>query len=389
MAGFGAGVPCRPTSLDINRRKMPVLSRVRATVVAILLVVAIGALPGLVPEAHAAERDVTVATYDIEPFVITEGTVKYGFTIDLLDEIAKRTGWRYTYIDSGNVAGVLAAVKEGRADFGAGNISITADRERDFDFTQPIIAAGLQMVVPASSTERVEQGLIDFLNLLFSPTMLVWLLAALALTVLPAHIIWLLELGNEESMVDRSYFPGIFQALGWGLGMLAAAPFDPPLRWPIRVVTVIWTFVSIIFVAYYTAILTTNLTVATISSQINAPTDLIGKEVCTVADTTSTTYLDRIGVAFSGADDIADCYTGLEKGDFQAVVYDAPVLDYYITHGGAGVAAIAGPIFKDEDYGLVFPSGSQLREDADSALLSMQEDGQYELIKKKWFGSPE
>ena len=84
-------MPCRPTSLDINRRKMPVLSRVRATVVAILLVVAIGALPGLVPEAHAAERDVTVATYDIEPFVITEGTVKYGFTIDLLDEIAKRT----------------------------------------------------------------------------------------------------------------------------------------------------------------------------------------------------------------------------------------------------------------------------------------------------------
>ena len=71
------------------------------------------------------------------------------------------------------------------------------------------------------------------------------------------------------------------------------------------------------------------------------------------------------------------------------VVYDSPVLDYYITHGGAGVAAIAGPIFKDEDYGLVFPSGSQLREDADSALLSMQEDGQYELIKKKWFGSPE
>jgi ABC-type amino acid transport substrate-binding protein len=46
-------------------------------------------------------------------------------------------------------------------------------------------------------------------------------------------------------------------------------------------------------------------------------------------------------------------------------------------------------VFKDEDYGLVFPAGSQLREAADSALLSMQEDGQYELLKKKWFGGPQ
>jgi polar amino acid transport system substrate-binding protein len=171
--------------------------------------------------------------------------------------------------------------------------------------------------------------------------------------------------------------------------MLAAAPFDPPLRWPIRVVTIIWTFVSIIFVAYYTAILTTNFTVSTITSQISTPADLIGKKVCTVADTTSSAYLNKLGAPFTGAAQIEDCYDGLGKGDFQAVVYDAPVLQYYLTHGGAGVAVPAGAVFKDEDYGLVFPAGSQLREAADSALLSMQEDGQYELLKKKWFGGPQ
>jgi polar amino acid transport system substrate-binding protein len=372
-----------------NRRKIPVVLRIRAAIVAVLLVAAIGGLPGLVPGAHAAERAVTVATYDVEPFVITEGNVKYGFTIDLLDEIAKRAGWRYTYVDSGNVPGLLRAVQEGRADLGASNISITAERERTFDFSQPIIAAGLQTIVPASSAQRAEPGLVDFLKVLFSKTMLVWLLAALALTVLPAHTIWVLERGNAESMVDRSYFPGIFQAFGWGLGMLAAAPFDPPLRWPIRVVTIIWTFVSIIFVAYYTAILTTNFTVSTITSQISTPADLIGKKVCTVADTTSSAYLNKLGAPFTGAAQIEDCYDGLGKGDFQAVVYDAPVLQYYLTHGGAGVAVPAGAVFKDEDYGLVFPAGSQLREAADSALLSMQEDGQYELLKKKWFGGPQ
>ncbi|MFM9034406.1 MAG: transporter substrate-binding domain-containing protein [Mycobacterium sp.] len=362
------------------------LSRLRAVAVAVLLVAAIAGLPGLVPRAGAESRAVTVATYNLEPFVITEGTVKYGFTIDLLDEIAKRTGWRYTYLDGGNVAGLLAAVREGRADLAACNISITAEREKIFDFTQPIIAAGLQIVVPAASTERVQPGLRDFIKLLFSHTMLVWLLAALALTVLPAHIIWLMERGDPGSMVSTPYFPGIFQAFGWGLGMLAAAPFDPPQRWPIRMVTVLWTFVSIIFVAYYTAILTSNLTVAKIQSQIGSPADLIGKKVCTVANTTSPPALTRLGVAFTSLPKIEDCYAGLKDGSFEAVVYDAPVLEYYVNHDGAGIAAMAGPVFKDEDYGIVFPIGSRLKEEADEALLSMQEDGAYDLLKQKWFG---
>ena len=373
-------------------RNRPLLSRVHALLAVVFLVVGIGALPGLAPAAHAASRTVTVATYNLEPFVITEGSgagaVKYGFTIDLLDEIAKRTGWTYNYLDAGSVAGILQAVADGKSDLGACNISITADRLKRFNFTQPIIAAGLQIIVPASTTEHVQPGLVDFVKLLFSHTMAVWLLAALALTVLPAHIIWLMERGDPESMVDKSYFPGIFQAFGWGLGMLAAAPIDAPRQWPIRMVVVLWTFVSIIFVAYYTAILTSNLTVARIASQIGSPGDLIGKKVCTVANTTSPPALDRLGVTYTAAPKIEDCYAGLRGGAFEAVVYDAPVLEYYVNHGGAGIAAIAGPIFKDEDYGIVFPLDSTLKDEADEALLSIQEDGQYELLKQKWFGKP-
>ena len=364
-------------------------SRLRAALLVVLMVAGLSGLPGLLPHARADPRSVTVAVYDQEPFVITEGAVRYGFTIDILEEIAKRTGWRYTYIDGGNVPGLMQAVREGRADFAATDISITAEREKMFNFSQPIISAGLQIIVPAASTERVQPGLVDFVKLLFSKTMVVWLLAALVLTVLPAHIIWLLERGDPESMVARSYFPGIFQAFGWGLGMLAAAPFDPPRQWPIRMVTVLWTFISIIFVAYYTAILTTNLTVAKISSQISTPGELVGKKVCTVANTTSPAALNKLGVQYTGMPKVEDCYRGLENGEFQAVVYDAPVLDYYVTHSGAGKAAMAGPVFKNEDYGIVFPIGSKLKEAADEALLSIQEDGQYELIKKKWFGGPE
>jgi ABC-type amino acid transport substrate-binding protein len=68
------------------------------------------------------------------------------------------------------------------------------------------------------------------------------------------------------------------------------------------------------------------------------------------------------------------------------VVFDAPVLRYHVANDGAGLMELAGPIFQTEDYGIAFPNGSELRKQADSALLSMREDGTYELIKQKWFG---
>jgi polar amino acid transport system substrate-binding protein len=351
-----------------------------------LLVALIGGLPGLAGAAPLPPRVVTVSTYDIEPFVMTEDGVKSGFTIDLLDEIAKRTGWTYNYVEGKNVKGILADVAAKRVDAAAAAISITADRAEVVDFSQPILNAGLQIVVPAGAIERSQPGLSDFLKLLFSKTMAVWLLAAFALTVIPAHIIWLLERRHADSMVSKSYFPGIFQAFGWGLGMLAAAADDAPRHWQTRTLGVLWAFVSIIFVAYYTATLTANLTVEKFDSQIGSPTELIGRNVCAKASTTASAYLDTIGVGFTGVTQLQDCYAGLQNGKFEAAVGDAPVLQYYVAHDGAGVAEIASPIFHNEDYGIAFPLGSELRKQVDEALLSIRENGDYELIKSTWLG---
>ncbi len=358
-----------------------------------VLIALIGGMPGLAGAAPSPAppppRVVSISTYDIEPFVMTEDGVKSGFTIDLLNAIAKRTGWTYDYVEGTTVKGILDDVTARRADAAAAAISITSDRAEVVDFSQPILNAGLQIVVPAGAIERSQPGLSDFLKLLFSTTMAVWLLAALALTVIPAHIIWLLERRHADSMVSRSYFPGIFQAFGWGLGMLAAAPDDAPRHWQTRTLAVLWAFVSIIFVAYYTATLTANLTVEKFDSQIGSPTDLVGRSVCAKANTTAASYLTEIGVGFTGVSQLQECYSGLTTGRYDAVVADAPVLQYYVANDGAGVAEIASSIFHFEDYGIAFPLGSDLRKQVDDALLSIRESGDYDLIKAKWLGGNE
>ena len=82
---------------------------------------------------------------NLEPFVITNDTGKSGFTVELWEEIAKRQGWSTEYVDAESVGAQLKDVAEGKADVGAGAISITADRRERFDFSQPIFNAGLQI----------------------------------------------------------------------------------------------------------------------------------------------------------------------------------------------------------------------------------------------------
>ena len=83
---------------------------------------------------------------------------------------------------------------------------------------------------------------------------------------------------------------------------------------------------------------------------------------------------------------IEECYRALRERSFDAVVFDAPVLEHYVAHQGAGVAVTVGPIFQKEDYGLVLALGSDLRKPVDQTLLSMREDGTYDVIFQRWFG---
>lgn len=360
-------------------------SRIRALVGVLMVVAGFVCLPLAVP-AGAQTREVAVSVRTLAPFVMMQDGKRTGFTIDLWEEIAKRQGWSTKYVEAENVATQLKDVTEGRVDVAAGAISITGDRVLSYDFSQPALSAGLQILVPKHATAPAEPGIADFLPLLFSKSMLLWLLGGLALALIPAHITWLAERRHADSMVSRSYFPGIFEAFVFSAETLTATQEAVPRHWFSRALTILWGFVAIVFVSFFTATLTTTLTVDSFDAQIKGPQDLFGKRVATVAGTTSANYLEETGVAATGLPTIDECFDSLEKGRFDAVVFDSPVLHYYVAHDGADVAEVAGSIFQAEDYGLAFTRGSALRQPVDESLLDIRQDGTYDEIKAKYFG---
>lgn len=353
----------------------------------------LGAVPAAIPQAAAEpaadpdSQSVTVAVHTLEPFVVrTSSGELTGFSIDLWNEVAQRLGWTTDYIETDNVRGQLETITEGRSDVAIGAISLTADREQLFDFSQPTLDAGLQIIVPVHDTRPSVPGLGGYLDLLLSRTMLIWLSAAVVVSVVPAHIFWLIERRSAEPVVSRSYFPGILQSFGWGIGSLVGKNSTSATKTITQALAILWGFAGIVFVSFYSANLSATLTVAKLDAKISGPADLYEKSVATVGDTTAAAFLRSMGIDATETKTIEESYHLLREEGYEAVVFDAPVLRYYVAHRGEGVAVMAGPVFQDENQGFVFKINSPLRKPINQALFRMREDGTYNLIKEKWFG---
>jgi polar amino acid transport system substrate-binding protein len=199
-------------------------------------------------------------------------------------------------------------------------------------------------------------------------------------------VVWLFE-RRHPGVVNPAYYPGILEACWWAAATLATQADQMPRSAMARVVSLIWMFTSVVFIAYFTAAVTSSLTLRQLHGDINGPQDLPGKRVVTVQGSTSADYLRQHDITPDEVADPESLFARLRRGEAQAVVYDAPVVMYYASHDGRGTVQLAGSIFRRENYGILFPSNSTLRKPVDEALLRIKESGVFDRLYRKWFGS--
>ena len=352
-------------------------------IIAVLLVAAPAAAQNISPEL----REVKVVTRVLPPLVIERENRLTGFSMEIMDEIANRLNFKITYTTAGDVRALLEEVRSARSELGISAVSITAAREAEFDFSQPMLSAGLQIMSRGQSSPG-GNPLADMLRLLISWTSLTWLGIGALLILIPAHIVWFIERRHPEGIVPtKKYMPGIFHALYWAAGTLVTQAKAAPKQAIARVLAVLWMFTGVVFVALYTAQLTATLTVQQIAGGINGPEDLAGKRVAVTAGSTAANVARELRAQAVEVRQINEAFDALHNGTVEAIVFDAPVLMHYAANEGKGRVQLVGAPFRKEDYGIVFPRGSSLRSEVNVALLRMREDGSYQRIYDRWFVS--
>ena len=342
----------------------------------------------LMPAAGLAEAPnevLRVATRVVRPFVFEEGGQLTGFSIELWQEISSEMHVKSEFLVKPTVRELLDSVKSNEATLGIAAISITAERERELDLSQPMFDAGLQILTPITGTRGARIAAI--VAGVLSSAALPILGMVLLIIVVIAHLVWFFERRSQSGLLGHpSYYPGILEACWWAASTLATQADQMPRTAMARITAVIWMFASVVFIAYFTASVTSSLTLQQLRGDINGPEDLPGKRVASVQGSTSVEYLRQHHVDVTEFPKVEDTFDALQRGQMDAVVYDAPVLLYYASHDGNGKVQPVGSIFRKEYYGLVFPPDSRYRKPVDEALLKIKEDGIYDRLYMKWFG---
>jgi ABC-type amino acid transport substrate-binding protein len=76
----------------------------------------------------------------------------------------------------------------------------------------------------------------------------------------------------------------------------------------------------------------------------------------------------------------------LKAGKVKAVVYDAPVLQYYVNKAGGDDFTLVDGLFDANNYGFALELGSPLRKQINQVLLKLNENGVIDKLRKDYFG---
>ncbi len=357
----------------------------RCLFLCIALGVAALAMMPLTPRAFAqAPRKLHVGVLVGEPFVIAENDHFTGYSIDYWEKIAADLGVAFEYVPVTNQDQIVAMLNDGSLDLVIGGIGMLPDREAAFDFSHAYFMSGTQILAPLQAQRPIMSV---FAPLIGSAVLQVFLIAFI-FAIIMAHVIYFVEHFGKNPDFQQGYLRDIWEAFWYLLIIVATGEYgDKEARTPIkRLVTVSFWLLGVLFIAQFTAAATSTLTVQQLQGSIHGLNDLPGKRVVTLADSAAAQFLTVNKIPFTTVAHIGDAYAQLAQGSADAVVFQAPALQYYASNAGNGKVQVVGPIFAPLPIGIGFKIGSPLVKTVNQEILKFYQDGTYQEISKRWFG---
>jgi ABC-type amino acid transport substrate-binding protein len=343
--------------------------------------------PAAAPAATSAGAKIRVVTRNLEPFSFEKDGRRVGYAAELWDQLARETKLDYEVQVVSSAQEIIDALKNKTADVGVGAISVTAKREEVIDFTQPFYESGLQVLVNGGSGSFAD-SIFSLIGNLFNVE-LVGAFALLMVTMLIiSHLVWRFEHPLNGDQWPEDYKKGMLESFWWTISTLLVGGADNkgPVGLGGRIVAIVWMLLSIVLVSLLTASFTTTLTVNTLKGDLNGPDDLPGRKVATVKGSTTETWLTTKGAKVVPYATVTECVAALKGQDVDAVVYDAPVLQYEAGKLNDAKLQMVGPVFEPQSYSFALQQGSILSERLNLGLLKLTEQGVGKELRKKYFG---
>lgn len=340
-------------------------------------------LNGLYAQEVDTGQPIKVGVYVSPPFVIEKDGGFTGMSIELWEALAGNLGLSFSYDKAPTFGELIQGTEEGRFDIAVTNLTITQDRARRLDFTQPWYDAGLRIMIDrerSSGWRGVITGLSNAGHLRnYCWLAFLILLASLLLTVFDRKFDKSFPRSWREGFAENFYHV-------MSLATSGKAQRKNLFGWSGRIFSGLWLVCGVGVLAYVTSSLTSVMTTQSLTSQINSIADLPGKRMGVLIGSESERYARERGLAMKSFEGISNAVSALRAEEIDAIIGDAPVLEYHKhTHADEPIDVV-GPLFKPDKYGFGFTRNNGLEDMLTVEVLGAHERGLIEELRRKYFG---
>jgi len=317
-------------------------------------------------------KTLLVGTKESPPFSMRDPDGnRTGISIDLWRQIAEELNLTYEFHEL-DLKQLLNGVKNRSLDVAVAALTITPEREKNFDFTHAFYITGIGIAIASKAHNPWFAVSRRFWSIAFLKIVL-----SLALVLLVVgFVVWWFERKKNPQQFNGNIAKGIGSGFWWSAVTMTTVGYGDkaPVTFAGRFTALIWMFGGIILISSFTATITSSLTVSQLGSVVRGPQDLPKVTVGTIINTTSESHLEQIHISYLPYKTPQAGLIALKEGEIDALVYDAPILRYYIHRDYSGSLQVLPERLLEQNYGIALTSESPLREQINVVLLQKIQD---------------
>ena len=304
------------------------------------------------------------------PFSYKEGDEWKGLSVNLIQRLAAEMNFTYEFVEVNTITALLGLAEFNSTDLAIGAISMTEDREKDLDFSHPYFTTTPGLLV------RENNNLFHFVG--------VRLTSAFALFVLALYVIgWVVSRLDPDDEINNIHKGAwfvltTFTTTGYGDYV--------PRNAKAKVFAALLMIVSMFALSAFTGYIASAITVKRLTDDVTTLSDLKNAKIVAVGGSTASDLLDLLGFQYKtvttpeiGVQQVAD-------GKVKAFLYDKAILDYHALKSDNTLCVY--PINRGKErYAIAFPTGSELREPFNRAILGIIDSPEWKHLTAQYFGN--
>ena len=304
-----------------------------------------------------------------------------GFSVELWQAVAQRMGVAFEFREFNTIESLLGALEQKEIDV-IPSLAVQDRFEATMDFSQSYLKSGVSIAVRA---EGVDYRWMRVIESIISPHILKAIALLFLMSLIFGIIVWSFERRRNSEMFGDGHVKGIGHGIWWAMVTMTTVGYGDksPKTLGGRIVALIWMMFSLIFIASFTANITTQLTITGLRGKVQGFNDLYGARVGSISGSEAFDFLTKKGVTVIPVESVQAGLLAVESNRIDAFVADEKILKYLVKNDFPGRVQVVGGLFDEYFVSIALQQNSPLRKAINKALLKvMKTESWIELLNR-------